>query len=288
MARSRRSDSVLSQSAKQTVCSYLSMARAIAEPIAAAGDPAGSYEVWSCTLRLLTDTTEGGGDMKTEFRRVLRSCESESLAPEAKLAAVRDAARPYVGDDSDARYSPAHRSALSDIRWYLDVAIQIGAPSYNSGDHRGCYEVYAATARFVSKTVAGATGAKERLNGALQECLEMDDPDNQAWAMRYGFDDVLSGSFGPPITDASELVREYISSAIQIGAPAYDAGDHRGCYDVYACTARLILNTVRGCKNSKRALQEALDECGAQSSASEQAWTMRYAFDRILAGANGR
>ena len=29
---------------------------------------------------------------------------------------------------------------------------------------------------------------------------------------------------------------------------AYNAVDHRGCYEVYACTARLMVNTGRGAR----------------------------------------
>ena len=48
-----------------------------------------------------------------------------------------------------------------------------------------------------------------------------------------------------PDSDADEsgdplrVIRSYLALAIQIGAPAYNGGDHRGCYEVYACTARL-------------------------------------------------
>jgi hypothetical protein len=271
------------QATRQLVRSYLSLAQEIAQPAAEAGDPTGSYEVWACTLRLLIASVRGATEMKAGFRRALKSS-GALAAPEERITTIRSAVRPFLVSGSSARYVTAGRDQpLNYIRQYIELAIQIGAPSYNAGDHRGCYEVYACTARLTLKVVPGADDAKGRLDRALKECLELDDPNDQAWAMRHGFDDVLAGSFGAPVTDAGRAVRAYLTSAIQIGAPAYDAGDHRGCYDVYACTARLILHTVVGSPESKKVLREALQECGPQNSASEQAWIMRRAFDRLLA-----
>ena len=41
---------------------------------------------------------------------------------------------------------------------------------------------------------------------------------------------------GDPVNPV-EAIRHYLSTAISIGAPSYNYGDHRGCYEVYACTA---------------------------------------------------
>jgi hypothetical protein len=267
------------QATRQTVSSYLSMAQEIADPAAGAGDPAGAFEVYACTLRLLIATVRGAAGLKAEFRKALRA--AEALPPAERTAAIRPTVQPFLPGAGAARHVTAGRDRpLRYIRQYIDLAIQIGAPSYNAGDHRGCYEVYSCTARFLLKTVEGADGAKGRLDRALKECPELDDPNQQAWAMRHGFDDVLAGSFGAP----ANTVRAFLTSAIQIGAPAYDAGDHRGCYDVYACTARLILHTITGSSEAKQVLRGALQECAAENNVSEQAWILRRAFDQLLAG----
>jgi hypothetical protein len=89
--------------------------------------------------------------------------------------------------------------------------------------------------------------------------------------------------FGPdkpehPLT----VIRSCLATAIQIGAPAYNYGDHRGCYEVYACTARMLLHTVEGADESKQVLRQALQRCATVAEVTEQAWIMRHAFDAVL------
>src|SRR5262249_18608702 len=88
------------------------------------------------------------------------------------------------------------------------------------------------------------------------------------------------GPSGPPQPLA--VIRSYLSLAIEIGAPAYNFGDHRGCYEVYACTARMLLQAVEGVDDSKALLQQAVQRCATLTDPNQQAWTMRHAFDAIL------
>src|SRR5581483_3412820 len=85
-----------------------------------------------------------------------------------------------------------------------------------------------------------------------------------------------------PRGEPLEFIRAYIGLAIQIGAPAYNLGDLRGCYEVYACTARLLLQGVKGADEARQTLREALEQCSTQVDVNEQAWIMRRAFDAIL------
>jgi hypothetical protein len=70
--------------------------------------------------------------------------------------------------------------------------------------------------------------------------------------------------------------------AIAIGAPAFNGGDHRGCYDVYACTARLLVNAPATPDAMKDALRRALAEASVVPNVTRQAWIMREAFDALL------
>jgi hypothetical protein len=82
--------------------------------------------------------------------------------------------------------------------------------------------------------------------------------------------------------DPLAMIRSYLALAIQIGAPAYNLGDHRGCYEVYACTARMLLQAVEGADDAKQLLREALQRAVTVANVNEQAWIMRHAFDAIL------
>ncbi|WP_171472196.1 hypothetical protein [Frigoriglobus tundricola] len=75
--------------------------------------------------------------------------------------------------------------------------------------------------------------------------------------------------------------------AIAIGAPAFNGGDHRGCYDVYACTARLLANAAAAPAALKDALRRALAEASVVPNVTRQAWIMREAFDALL-GEDGK
>jgi hypothetical protein len=86
---------------------------------------------------------------------------------------------------------------LAVIRAYLTLAIRIGAPVYNAGDQRGCYETYAATARMLLQVVNGAEAARGKLTESLQRAALEVDVDRQAWIMRRAFDAIL-GDDGPP------------------------------------------------------------------------------------------
>jgi hypothetical protein len=82
--------------------------------------------------------------------------------------------------------------------------------------------------------------------------------------------------------DPVQSIRSYLAMAIQIGAPAYNLGDHRGCYEVYACTARMLLQAIKGGDAAKKQLKDALVECSTIADVNQQAWIMRHAFDAIL------
>src|SRR5213593_3269809 len=84
------------------------------------------------------------------------------------------------------------------------------------------------------------------------------------------------------MSNALEAVRAYLKLALKIGAPAYSLGDLRGTYEVYACTARLILSGVKGADEARQTLREALVQCATEVDVNEQTWTMRRAFDAIL------
>lgn len=82
--------------------------------------------------------------------------------------------------------------------------------------------------------------------------------------------------------DPLQFIRSYLALAIQIGAPSYNLGDHRGCYEVYACTARMLLAGVKGADDARQTLRQALEQCSTCMDVNEMAWIMRRAFDAIL------
>ena len=179
---------------------------------------------------------------------------------------------------------PGPADPLAAAQRFIQLAISIGAPAYNTDDRQGCYDVYSCTARMILATLDGADDALARLRAALDECATLGDPNRQAWAMRHGFDAVLemSGATGPAL--APSQVQQLVARAISIGAPAFDLGDTRGCYEVYACTARLLVNSLSVANDVKDRLRTALAEAAVIPEVDRQAWILRHAFDAVLGG----
>ena len=71
-----------------------------------------------------------------------------------------------------------------------------------------------------------------------------------------------------------------LSMAMQIGAPAYNLGDHRGCYETYACCARLLSRVAPD--EAIEALRGALSAAAVELDVAEQAWILRRAFDGLI------
>ena len=84
----------------------------------------------------------------------------------------------------------------------------------------------------------------------------------------------------PSVRVSQREMRVLLSMAMQIGTPAFNLGDARGCYEVYACTARLLATVVRG--RSSAALRAALEEAAPVADVAEQAWILRRAFDALI------
>jgi serine/threonine-protein kinase len=77
-------------------------------------------------------------------------------------------------------------------------------------------------------------------------------------------------------------VAEAISAAIQLGAPAYNNGDHLGCYSIYRDTAERLLAAGSPSVAAASRLETGLSRAAGQPSATAAAWEMRYAFDDLL------
>jgi hypothetical protein len=81
---------------------------------------------------------------------------------------------------------------------------------------------------------------------------------------------------------ALHLVRRGIGDAIAVGAPLYNQGNHRACYQIYQGAASDIENRLpRGCVGPKRTLAQGRSRAAGLDEPSEQAWAMRDVFDSL-------
>jgi hypothetical protein len=79
------------------------------------------------------------------------------------------------------------------------------------------------------------------------------------------------------------LVAHGISEAIAIGAPLYNEGNHRACFQIYQGAASDIENRLpKSCLGPKRALAQGRSRAAELDDPSAQAWAMRDAFDGLV------
>jgi hypothetical protein len=255
---------------------YLQAAVQLAAPALTDADARGAFEVYACAARLILRTVPGPDEARQQLRLALGRCVplTDSATRASVLRQTFDALAPGALDADLLPGADDPEEALTVTRTYLGMAISIGAPAYNEGDHHGCYEVYACTARLILRAVAIDSEVRRLLTEALEQAALLEDAGRQAWTMRHAFDAIGRSPL--------DVIRSFLTLAIQIGAPAYNYGDHRGCYEVYACTARLILQAVQGADDSQDLLRQALTRCEAIDDSTRQAWVMRHAFDAIL------
>ncbi|MBA4189864.1 MAG: hypothetical protein C0467_17920 [Planctomycetaceae bacterium] len=238
------------------------------------------YELLACAARLARKVKGIGEVADFRLERALDEAENAG-SPEEQAEELQTAIEGLLGEEDEPENEPAVLAdPLAAMQAYIGMAISIGAPAYNTGDHQGCYDVYSCTARMILATITnGPDEARTKLRESLDSAEKLTDPNEQAWVMRNGFDAI--GEMGGPALSSRE-VQLYLSLAIRLGAPAYNAGDHRGCYETYACAARLLVNAASVPDATKEVLRAALEQASTLQNVTRQAWVMREAFDSLL------
>jgi hypothetical protein len=201
-------------------------------------------------------------------------------------------------DMDDTEDSGADVMSYKDACLEISDAISKGAPTYNKGDHLGCYKTYRQAAERIIERCS-LSGVRKELRSALDLAIDQETFTKQAWTMRRAFDAIVGGDIDTADftdSDKKELpsdlsggamsykgVCREIAAAIDKGAPVYDSGDHSGCYNTYKEAAERI---VESCSVSliKQKLSSALELSATQQNYSDRAWTLRRAFDMILCG----
>ena len=70
------------------------------------------------------------------------------------------------------------------------MAISVGAPLYNEGNHEACFRIYEGAALELEK-VKGCGGLKHALADGRRRAAETDDWADKAWRMRDVFDGII-------------------------------------------------------------------------------------------------
>jgi hypothetical protein len=74
----------------------------------------------------------------------------------------------------------------------INEAISVGAPTYNAGNHIGCYLIYEGAAyKILHKYGLRCTEASNILEAAIEQSYGNYTPSEKAWIMRKAFDKIL-------------------------------------------------------------------------------------------------
>ena len=185
-------------------------------------------------------------------------------------------------------------------------AIDVGAPLYNAGNFEACYRIYAGAALEVERAVKACPGPKAALAAGVANADKLSDWSAKAWAMRDAFDGLLAlgqpGASGPPnrpkpaLAPAAlagcaaadlDVLAVTIRSAIDVGAPLFDAGNPEACFRIYAGAVAEIDRTAPRCAAARNVLDKSLDDAGRQADAAAKAWVIRDGFDAVTGAIEG-
>lgn len=89
-------------------------------------------------------------------------------------------------------FSGCDMAALRLVGRSIGDAIAVGAPLYNQGNHRACYQIYEGAASDIENRLPkSCVGPKKTLAQGRSRAAELDEPSEQAWAMRDAFDSLV-------------------------------------------------------------------------------------------------
>ena len=266
------------------VCLEISKSISDGAPTYNKGDHKKCYEVYKETGEKIVNHCSIEGVLQ-ELRAALELAETQSTFTEQAWTmrhafdAIRcgDVGLSDLTDNDKEDLSPSIEKksmGYKDACREIVAAINHGAPTYNGGDHNGCYNTYKKCAEKIIERCSVVV-VQIKLRTALDKAEKQPSSTDRAWTMRHAFDDILDESMS--YKDACHE----ISSAISKGAPAYNKGDHDGCYSTYKQSAEKIIEQCSVVVVQIK-LRTALDKAEKQPSSTDRAWTMRHAFDDIL------
>ena len=298
-------------------CSTISAAIETGAPTYNKGDHKGCFETYKAAGEKIVEQCSLSG-VRQEMRSALELAEKQPtytkqawtmrhafdaiLCGDIDTSDFMDSDKEELSKSATADDDEAAEMGYKEACLEISAAISRGAPTYNDGDHSGCYNIYRQTAEKIVEHCSVAV-VQQKLRLALYLAEKQPSFTDRAWTMRHSFDAILrgifvilSGAVGNDEEEASDSAADEgekgmsyeeacqeISAAISKGGPLYNEGDHEGCYNTYKQAAEKILEqcTVAGVK---RELRSALETVSRQASATMRAWTIRHAFDAILRG----
>ncbi len=170
-------------------------------------DPKGAGDLDDVVARLLAKNPDARYASAREVVTALRGW-LELLSPENAPPTVAQPSLPLSRQTRDPAVDATIVAALR-------RAITEGAPRYNAGDIRGCYELYRGVADGIARSSPDAVAVVARLNAACARAATRRDPTEAAWDMRYAFDDLLAAQ---AVVSCGDLATDEVARMASIAA----------------------------------------------------------------------
>jgi len=124
----------------------------------------------------------------------------------------------------------------------LRHAIVTGAPTYNAGDHHGCYDLYRTVAQELVGTAIELAAVSARLQAGLSRAASRTIPTASAWDMRNAFDDLLEAQ---PFLATGDAVADELAAFASISAHREALGQLALMGDYQIAFARALAARLR-------------------------------------------
>jgi tRNA A-37 threonylcarbamoyl transferase component Bud32 len=218
--------------------------------------------------------THASWELRYGFEDLLHAASAQAQGPaneDPLMAELR------VADAVAARrYQAGHLDIVGD--YYFAFARQLAGRLRRSGQH----SLISARIERAVEAAAAAGGGQRALTG-LSEVLQ---------GLRLGHKEAAHAITALPSVSLHGCPRladfaRRIVRAIAVGTPAFNAGNVAACCRLFRQTASLIILEIgadQGCSPVAARLQLALD-AAKQQPEEQAAWTLRHAFDDLLAAA---
>ena len=83
------------------------------------------------------------------------------------------------------------KGPVRDIVLRIQAAISVGAPTYNQGDHQGCFDIYRQKASELAAQHSSCTALAGFLREGVARSNSQKSATDSAWSMHYTFDAIL-------------------------------------------------------------------------------------------------
>lgn len=219
---------------------------------------------------------------------ILRRCFDDiRKAPDSQKLMISSSSMPDAA--MTIASSVSTKQEMQSLAQLLTGTINTGAPIYNEGKTKECFELYLETATFaVEQETLQNTAVGQLLQQAIDEATGLEDPAEGAWVLRHAFDEILDKDKPGRRRATTVMVSKTSSNAddVSVGSDYWQDAATRNTTDLEKgqCLADIgyILRASITPRNHTR-YTKTYEDCFAASEAVEVLTSLGLAGNRKMA-----